>query len=151
MELEILKKYLEEFEKYFKESPIKEKSGPYNVKGRWDKDQIPLADKAGVYVYLIDKEVVYIGKSERELGIRVCSHLGVPIGPPNNRSFPYHQWSKWGNHPDSNKEKEFQNVCKKIEAGEFEIITINVNPGSFAPALESFLLKNGKTLLNIMG
>lgn len=108
--------------------------------------KVPASDFPGVFVYLLEKKVIYVGNSEKKLGERVLCHLGAPNW--DDKTFPYHRWSAV-NHPDPNQAEDFRAACASIKEGKIGIVTIVVKPGYFAPALKSFLLsRKEKPLLN---
>ena len=109
----------------------------YSVRERWfsSDDQIPNAEKNGLYLYVSTKdEVWYIGKGEYAngggIGYRSCSHLGEPHRHQESL-FPYHEWA--------DDESVEPSIRASLSRGLFKIVTIAGTPSFYSSLIEVFL------------
>lgn len=113
---------------------------------------VPFGDSSGIYIYSlpssgswnenpneINEDILYIGKSNGDIGGRVWSHVGLIYEPGTKEvcipRFKYHQW-----RDDENINDELK---KNISDGDISVVTVKVDVpiNSMIPeAIEKYLL-----------
>lgn len=117
-------------------------SDEYEVTSSYDGKGLPNSNRNGVYLYVVNNEIVYIGKGEcaggNGIGNRACSaHLGAR-NKNDGVMFPYHQWTR-----DDEVALELQAV---ISEGRFSIYTVAVLPDWCSSLIEMLLLSEAQRL-----
>jgi len=110
---------------------------------------VPFGSSSGVYIYTevtdnwetefenCEYEILYIGKSQGDIGGRVWAHMGLIYEPGTkeicNPRFKYHNWKDDSSVP--------QKIKDNLALGETVVYAIKVNPSEFyAESLEKYLL-----------